>query len=146
MKFQCVALLLAVCPALSSASLRRREDPAKTKLDMEFAAKDSFGDTKLTPPCSTVQCGEYSCPAPFELKMDNTCCGYCWAPDHAVAIDRHVAIPYNSSGMVVEQCDSAPSTCKGPGTNVVRCFKPTCRVGDAPHCGAGACCAMCKGR
>merc|ERR1719395_15518 len=48
--------------------------------------------------------------------------------------------------MVVQQCDSAPSTCKSPGTHPVRCFKPVCRAGDVPHCGAGACCAMCKGR
>merc|ERR1719240_825471 len=108
--------------------------------------KNSFGESNLEAPCSKIECGEYSCPTPFELKVDATCCGYCWAKDDEVAIDRHVAVPYNSSGMVVEQCPSAPSTCKAPGIHPVRCFKPACRAGDVPHCGAGACCAMCKGR
>merc|ERR1712217_679287 len=88
---------------------------------------DSFGNSELKPPCDKIQCGEYSCPTPFELKVDGTCCGYCWAPDHVVAADRHVVTEYNATGLVVEQCDSAPSTCKGPGANVVRCFKPTCQ-------------------
>merc|ERR1719240_1146444 len=108
--------------------------------------KNSFGESNLEAPCSKIECGEYSCPTPFELKVDATCCGYCWAKDDEVAIDRHVAVPYNSSGMVVEQCPSAPSTCKAPGIHPVRCFKPACRAGDVPHCGAGACCAQCKGR
>merc|ERR1719158_1565636 len=86
-----------------------------------------------------------SCPEPFELKMDDTCCGYCWAPDHAIPLDRHAGIKYNSTGMVVDQCESAPSFCKAPAAEIpVRCFQPSCRVGESPHCGSGACCAMCK--
>merc|ERR1719217_912354 len=69
--------------------------------------------------------------------------GYCYAPDHVIAVDRHVATAYNSSGFAVELCESAPSTCAGPGANAVRCFKPSCREGEEPHCGAGACCAKC---
>merc|ERR1719359_1782028 len=137
---------MCLCPIITSASLRSstREDPAKTKLDMEYAATDSFGDTKLTPPCTNVECGEYSCPTPFELKMDNTCCGYCWAPDHVVSVDRHVATAYNSTGNAVTQCEGAPSTCKGPGAAAVRCFAQNCRAGEEPFCGPGGCCAKCQ--
>jgi len=137
--------LVSNCMAIRLQS-GHSDSPTEQALDSEYRAKDSFGNTALTPACAKIECGEYSCPTPFELKVDATCCGYCWAKDDQIAIDRHVAVPYNSSGMVVEQCDSAPSTCKSPGTHPVRCFKPVCRVGDVPHCGAGACCAMCKGR
>jgi len=144
------AVVLLVSLAAMGSAIRLQSEqldsPTEQTLDMEYRAKDSFGNTALTPACAKIECGEYSCPTPFELKVDATCCGYCWAKDDEVAIDRHVAIPYNSSGMVVEQCDSAPSTCKGPSIHPVRCFKPACRAGDVPHCGAGACCAMCKGR
>lgn len=27
-----------------------------------------------------------TCDAPFELKMDGTCCGYCTAPDHSTCV------------------------------------------------------------
>merc|ERR1719191_947137 len=86
-----------------------RESPEETKLDMEFREKDSFGNTELTPACDKIQCGEYSCPTPFELKVDGTCCGYCWAPDHVVAADRHAVVQYNATGNAIAQCDSAPS-------------------------------------
>merc|ERR1719359_704269 len=106
--------------------------------------KDSFGESTLVLPCSKIECGEYACPSPFELKVDGTCCGYCWAPDHVVSADRHVVVEHNATGFAVEHCEDAPSTCSGP--SLVRCFKPTCRAGDAPHCGAGACCPMCTTR
>merc|ERR1719474_626690 len=89
----------------ASALLRGRETPDETKLGMEFREKDSFGNTALAPACSKVECGEYSCPAPFELKTDGTCCGYCWAPDHKVAADRHVVTEYNATGFAVDQCE-----------------------------------------
>ena len=101
---------------------------------------------RLEPACSKIECGSYECPAPFELKTDATCCGYCWAPDHVVPLDRHVATAYNSTGFIVEQCDSAPSTCKGPGPETVRCFKPSCRVGETTSCAASSCCASCSAR
>merc|ERR550537_736201 len=96
--------------------------------------KNSFGDSKLEPACSKIECGEYECPTPFELKVDATCCGYCWAPDHKVSVDRHKVVAHNATGFAVEQCEGAPSTCKGPGPSVVRCFKPSCRAGDVPNC------------
>merc|ERR1719217_1212279 len=139
-------LLVSLLATASAIRLQSSDSPTEQALDSEYRAKDSFGNTALTPACAKIECGEYSCPTPFELKVDATCCGYCWAKDDEIAIDRHVAVPYNSSGMVVQQCDSAPSTCKGPGIHPVRCFKPVCRAGDVPHCGPGACCAMCKGR
>ena len=142
--FVAFALLLATIHA-EATLLRKRQTPEEVQGDMEHRTEDSFGRSTLEPPCSKVECGEMSCPAPFELKMDDTCCGYCWAPDHAIPLDRHVGIAYNSTGMAVEQCESAPSHCKAPVAEIpVRCFKPSCRAGEAPHCGAGACCAMCE--
>ena len=108
--------------------------------------KNSFGESNLEAPCSKIECGEYSCPTPFELKVDKTCCGYCWAPDHEVSVDRNKVVAYNATGFAVEQCDSAPSTCKGPGPEAVRCFKPNCRAGDVPNCAPDACCPMCTAR
>merc|ERR1719217_112886 len=96
--------LLALVPAASAATLRRRQTPDEVKLDEEYKLVDSFGSTALTPACTKIQCGEYECPEPFELKVDGTCCGYCWAPDHMIAVDRHVAIPFNKSGNAVAQC------------------------------------------
>merc|ERR1719394_1601279 len=119
--------LFLVAPCFLSLTIK--QEPVMDSM------KDSFGESTLVPACSKIECGEYACPAPFELKVDGTCCGYCWAPDHVVAV--------NSTGFAVEQCEGAPSTCKGPGPEAVRCFKPTCRTGTAPHCAPGACCAMC---
>mmetsp|Transcript_101842 Transcript_101842/g.273443 ORF Transcript_101842/g.273443 Transcript_101842/m.273443 type:complete len:146 (-) Transcript_101842:146-583(-) len=133
--------------AVASASLLRGKDtPEEQRLDKDFRAEDSFGNTALTPACAKVECGEYSCPAPFELKKDATCCGYCWAPDHVVAADRHVVTAFNATGNVIDQCEEAPSTCKGPGANVVRCFRPSCREGDVPNCSPGSCCPICTTR
>merc|ERR1719333_1559759 len=129
-----------------AALLRTRDTPDEVKLDMEYRAEDSFGNTALEPPCAKVTCGEYSCPTPFELKVDKTCCGYCWAPDGLVPPARHRVVEPNATGFAVEQCVSAPSTCRSPGDNVVRCFKPACRDGDIPHCTPGSCCAMCTTR
>merc|ERR1719410_3145697 len=100
----------------AAASMTRRggDSPDEVKLGMEYRSKDSFGSTVLTPACA---------------KVDSTCCGYCWAPDHEVGVDRHRVVEHNATGLAVEQCDEAPSTCKGPGVNVVRCFKPSCRDG-----------------
>mmetsp|Transcript_30669 Transcript_30669/g.95323 ORF Transcript_30669/g.95323 Transcript_30669/m.95323 type:complete len:147 (+) Transcript_30669:41-481(+) len=141
-------IIAALYPAVlvSGARTRVRETPDEVKLGMEYRSKDSFGSTALTPACSKIECGTYSCPTPFELKVDGTCCGYCWAPDHVVAADRHVAVAYNATGFAVEQCEGAPSTCRGPGVNAVRCFRPSCRAGDAPHCAPGACCPICTTR
>eukprot|EP00929_Paragymnodinium_shiwhaense_P041883 TRINITY_DN2174_c0_g2_i1.p1 TRINITY_DN2174_c0_g2~~TRINITY_DN2174_c0_g2_i1.p1 ORF type:complete len:147 (+),score=32.15 TRINITY_DN2174_c0_g2_i1:65-505(+) len=143
MKFA-VAVSLSAFIAASGLKLAVVDpDPAKIQLDADHAMEDSFGGTKLTPACDKIQCGEYSCPTPFELKVDNTCCGYCWAPDHVVPADRHAVVQYNATGNAIAQCDSAPSTCKGPGATAVRCFKPSCRVGSEPHCAPNACCPAC---
>ncbi|CAK0801388.1 unnamed protein product [Prorocentrum cordatum] len=63
---------------------RGHQSPDEVKLDMEYRQEDSFGKTELAPSCSKITCGEYSCPTPFELKVDGTCCGYCYAPDHEI--------------------------------------------------------------
>merc|ERR1719271_1186224 len=137
-----IAVVSFVTLALGNGFLKR-QTPEEQQLNAEFKSEDSFGNTALEPPCSKIECGEYECTPPFELKTDNTCCGYCWAPDHVVAVDRHVATVFNSTGFAVEQCESAPSTCTGPGANAVRCFKPSCREGEKPHCAPGACCHKC---
>merc|ERR1719379_2930676 len=135
------AVVIVLAVAATAASLRLTPDQiAADNLEL-----DAAHDVELTPACASVECGEYSCPAPFELKTDGTCCGYCYAPDHVVPVDRHVKVPYNATGNAVAQCDSAPSTCKSPGVHPVRCFKPSCRVGDSPTCGANACCPRCTG-
>merc|ERR1719359_1607741 len=140
MKYSVVATACLVF-AIGVSSLKlNKQDPVMDSM------KNSFGDSKLEPPCSKIECGEYECPTPFELKVDKTCCGYCWAPDHEVSVDRHVVTAYNATGFAVDQCESAPSTCKGPGVNVVRCFKPSCREGDVPNCAPDACCPMCTAR
>eukprot|EP00929_Paragymnodinium_shiwhaense_P041887 TRINITY_DN2174_c0_g6_i1.p2 TRINITY_DN2174_c0_g6~~TRINITY_DN2174_c0_g6_i1.p2 ORF type:complete len:146 (+),score=24.45 TRINITY_DN2174_c0_g6_i1:172-609(+) len=137
-------LLVVLAASATAANLKVRDpDAAKIQLDADHAMEDSFGGTKLTPSCDSIQCGEYSCPTPFELKVDNTCCGYCWAPDHVVPADRHAVVQYNATGNAVAQCDSAPSTCKGPGATAVRCFRPSCRAGSEPHCAPNACCPAC---
>merc|ERR1719343_760775 len=146
MKLVGVCLLSIALQAVVGSLLRRKDSPDEVKLDMEDREKDSFGKTELAPSCSKIECGEYSCPTPFELKVDGTCCGYCWAPDHEVAADRHRVVEYNATGFAVEQCEGAPSTCTGPGDNAVRCFKPSCREGDKPHCQTGACCPACTTR
>mmetsp|Transcript_118472 Transcript_118472/g.215483 ORF Transcript_118472/g.215483 Transcript_118472/m.215483 type:complete len:137 (+) Transcript_118472:105-515(+) len=133
MKSAMVLCLSLVATAAATGLLRKREP---------VEPKDSFGVSKLEPPCAGIACGESACPAPFELKMDATCCGYCWAPDQVVSVDRHKVVAYNATGFAVDQCDSAPSTCKGPGPTV-RCFKPSCQEGEKVHCAAAACCAGC---
>merc|ERR1719432_642081 len=112
------AFALSVVLASTALSLILKQDPVMDSM------KNSFGDSNLEPACSKIECGEYECPTPFELKVDKTCCGYCWAPDHKVSVDRHKSVAPGSLGFAVDQCDSAPSTCRSPGDNVVRCFKP----------------------
>mmetsp|Transcript_3660 Transcript_3660/g.4969 ORF Transcript_3660/g.4969 Transcript_3660/m.4969 type:complete len:148 (-) Transcript_3660:84-527(-) len=141
--FAITTLFAFMAMAATATKLRGRDTPEEQKLDMEYREKDSFGATALTPACSKVECGEYSCPSPFELKVDGTCCGYCWAPDHVIGVDRHGLTEYNSTGNAVEQCEGAPSTCQGPGVNAVRCFTPSCREGETPHCAPTACCPVC---
>merc|ERR1719188_144726 len=146
MKSAIATVVLIASATAVDGRLLQKQTPDEVKLDMDFRTKTSFGDTALTPACSKIECGQYSCPTPFELKVDNTCCGYCWAPDHEVAADRHRVTEFNATGLVVAQCDAAPSTCRGPGVNNVRCFKPNCRGGDVPNCSPGACCPMCTTR
>mmetsp|Transcript_29178 Transcript_29178/g.57137 ORF Transcript_29178/g.57137 Transcript_29178/m.57137 type:complete len:147 (+) Transcript_29178:104-544(+) len=137
--------VLALC-STALAGLEHRDSPEEIDLDLEFRHKDSFGNSVLTPPCENIQCGAYSCPAPFELKKNGACCGYCWAPDHEVPLDRHMVTAYNASGSAVELCDTAPASCRGPGASRVRCFIPSCREGEETHCVAGACCSTCTTR
>merc|ERR1719476_198050 len=66
-----------------------------------------MGYTALAPACSKIECGERSCPKPFTLKMDGTCCGFCWAEDHVVSVDRHVVTEFNSTGNAIAMCDNA---------------------------------------
>merc|ERR1719198_14541 len=111
-----------------------------------LAAAKFLLPAKIEPPCSNIRCGAYECPAPFTLKTDKTCCGYCWAPDARVSVDRHTVVAYNASGHAIDQCDSAPSHCKGPGPTQVRCFRTSCREGEEANCQPGACCPICQVR
>eukprot|EP00811_Abedinium_folium_P016769 NODE_25704_length_578_cov_1.088692.p4 GENE.NODE_25704_length_578_cov_1.088692~~NODE_25704_length_578_cov_1.088692.p4 ORF type:complete len:75 (+),score=20.59 NODE_25704_length_578_cov_1.088692:325-549(+) len=74
--------------------------------------------------------------------MDNTCCGYCYAPDHIVPPANQAAIVTDHQ---VDLCESADSACHGPG-RAVMCFRPSCGAGETPHCGGGRCCATCMTR
>jgi len=131
---------------LAAAALRK-QNPVNSAggLDMDpndpDRMVDSFGRSTLEPPCSKIDCGETACPDPFVLKTDSTCCGVCYAPDHVVAIDRHVA--GSDAGYRAEMCEGAPSSCLGPGPTAV-CFKPSCAAGFAPSCSPGSCCATCS--
>merc|ERR1719389_1499525 len=135
-----MALMICLLPFASARVLLHKQDPVMDSM------KDSFGNSNLEPACSKIECGDYECPTPFELKVDATCCGYCYAPDHVVSVDRHKVVAFNATGFAVEQCESAPSTCKGPGPTKVRCFKPSCRAGDTPTCSPDACCPACATR
>ena len=132
------ALLLAVAFAqdLAGAASDAHSDPNDPNRMV-----DSFGRSTLEPPCSKIDCGETACPDPFVLKTDSTCCGICYAPDHVVAIDRHVS--GGDAGFRSEMCEGAPSSCLGPGPAAV-CFKPSCAAGFEPHCQPAACCATCS--
>lgn len=103
---------------------------------------DSFGKSTLTPPCAKIECGAMSCDAPFQLKTDDTCCGYCWAPDHIVPLDRHQPFdsPHKTDG-----CPGAPKFCNGPGP-AATCFTQPCKASEDLHCGPTDCCGRCQKR
>merc|ERR1719262_1600848 len=84
-------------------------------------------------------CPDVACAAPFELKRSKgQCCPVCFAPDHVVKIDRHVAMK-GPSPYAAKVAPGAPGSCKG-----VKCFKPVCAPGTAPGQRPGACCLSCK--
>merc|ERR1719487_1889489 len=121
MKSTCTALCFALLVlGASGSSFRLKQAPAAEAAPdgmLNRGMDNSFGESLLTPPCTNIKCGQYSCPAPFELKTDDTCCGYCYAEDHVVAADRHVVTEFNATGFVVDYCEGAPSICSGPGVN-----------------------------
>merc|ERR1719473_40271 len=104
-----LAALLCLAP-IAAAKLFLTAVPAQ-----QAAALGAIGRGNMEPPCANVKCGRYECPEPFTLKVDQTCCGYCWAPDAKVQVDRHQVVEFNATGHAIDQCDSAPSHCKGPG-------------------------------
>merc|ERR1719235_2005379 len=81
-------MMVVFLPLVSARVLlqSRLRDPVMDSM------KDSFGKSNLEAPCSKIECGDYECPTPFELKVDATCCGYCYAPDHVVSVDRHKVV------------------------------------------------------
>merc|ERR1719359_41827 len=105
-----------------------------------LSIKELPAHAPIKPACAKVECGTYECPTPFELKMDSTCCGYCWASDDDVALDRHKSF---SAAFKIDQCESAPSSCKSPGPDAVRCFQVHCLEGAKPICAEGTCCPSC---
>jgi len=117
-----------------------RQDPVNPTHD-DFGSDrnvDSFGNSQLEPACSQIECGAMKCDAPFELKMDESCCGYCWAPHHIVPT-THRAF---ASEHTVEGCAEAPKFCSGPGP-VVQCYKQPCEANEKLHCGPTDCCGKC---
>jgi hypothetical protein len=108
---------------------------------------NSFGASTLKPACSGISCGDYKCDAPFELKTkEGTCCGFCWAPDHVIRVDRHSKF----EGQGIDLCPNAPPKCRGPGGQA-HCPNPSCAAGQEAHCdsdGQGEegslCCPICR--
>merc|ERR550537_1230709 len=83
--------------------------------------------TDMAPLCHKIQCADIKCLAPFVLKRQTgQCCPTCFAPDHVVALDRHVSMA-GPSPYAADHAPAAPASCAG-----AKCFKPTCLPGYAP--------------
>uniref|UniRef100_A0A7S1AU77 Secreted protein n=1 Tax=Noctiluca scintillans TaxID=2966 RepID=A0A7S1AU77_NOCSC len=81
-----VALAVAVCAQQPLVPPPSPEELDKVDPLYERSHEDSYGESKMTPPCADIQCGSYSCVPPLKLVSDQgTCCPYCWAPEHEVA-------------------------------------------------------------
>ena len=92
----------------------------------------------LAPACSAVSCARITCHAPFELTMNpGQCCPICWAPDHKVALDRHVN--HGDLGFRAKPAAEAPM----PHCGGVKCFVPVCLPGQAIGYHTGSCCKSC---
>ena len=49
--------------------------------------------TDMSADCHKIQCADIACLPPFVMKRKlGQCCPTCFAPDHVVALDRHVAM------------------------------------------------------
>ena len=95
--------------------------------------------TDMAAQCHQIQCADIQCLPPFVMKRKTgQCCPTCFAPDHVVGLDRHVAMD-GPSPYATEQAPAAPSACAG-----AKCFKPTCLPGYAAGHAPGACCLSCK--
>merc|ERR1719281_848779 len=77
-----------------------------------------------------------SCIPPLKLvRRPGQCCPICWAEDHVVPLDRHMA----GAGMyTVAPHGAAPPSCAG-----VKCFKLMCFDGTMPGYVTGSCCESC---
>ena len=67
--------------------------------------KHSFGKSTLEPPCSKIECGEYECPIPFELKTasETTVCNIMFGPDKCGYNTRtHVIFNYKSKNALMK--------------------------------------------
>lgn len=134
---KCVAALL-----LSFAASVQALVPASVQAELvrqgkgEDAAVDKFED--ITPACSAIGCADIQCLPPFELRRgEGQCCATCYAPDDVVAIDRHTALE-GGSPFAAELAPAAPQSCAG-----VKCFTPSCRVGEKVGHEPNRCCESC---
>merc|ERR1719150_395941 len=84
--------------------------------------------------CSQIACSK-ALGVTFKLVCGGSCCPFCWAPDHVVAMDRHTSL---EKPEVVPPAPQAPPTCKG-----ARCFKPVCGTGFQEGYVQGNCCYSC---
>merc|ERR1719159_461030 len=118
-------------PADAQAELIRQSNPG---------AGTDRGDDKGEG-CGLLKgCSDVACPPPFELKRGKgQCCPVCFAPDHVVALDRHVAMK-GPSKYATKMASTAPASCKG-----VKCFKAVCAPGVEVGIKPNACCLGCKG-
>merc|ERR1719291_31932 len=86
-----------------------------------------------------TQCPQIDCPKALGVTMKlvcaGGCCPSCWAPDHVVKIDRHVAL---KNADTVPPSPLAPPSCKG-----VKCFEPVCNKGYKKGFNQGDCCYSC---
>mmetsp|Transcript_49500 Transcript_49500/g.138616 ORF Transcript_49500/g.138616 Transcript_49500/m.138616 type:complete len:170 (-) Transcript_49500:85-594(-) len=85
------------------------------------------------------RCPQLECPKAlgktFKLVCGGSCCPFCWAPDHVVAMDRHTA---EDTGLVIAAAPQAPPNCAS-----VKCFEPICSEGFTKGYVQGSCCYSC---
>merc|ERR1719473_1280333 len=83
-------------------------------------------------------CADIKCDPPFEIKRGKgQCCPTCFAPDHVLALDRHVSMK-GPSKYATKLAPTAPVSCKG-----AKCFKQVCMPGFKPGIAPNGCCLAC---
>merc|ERR1719159_739765 len=120
----------ALVPADVQAELIRQQNPA--------AGVDKGSDKGEA--CGLMSgCADIKCDPPFEIiRAKGQCCPTCYAPDHVLSLDRHVAMK-GPSPYKAPLAPTAPVHCKG-----AKCFKQVCLPGMKPGIAPNACCLSCR--